>query len=155
MLHTPWHRNVNFNLVCPFCCHIHLPWRNLIRSVVSEANIKGRGHVIASHIYCGVQFLVPALDTCFWHDASHTSLTQRYGHHDVIIWNTFCITRPLWRNPLRWPAMRTLMFIFMLAWKICWVHNRLASGLRQFNVHATSPWWTESVFNVEELSYPN
>ena len=32
---------------------------------------EGQGQVITSHSYFGMQSLVPALDTCFWHNLSH------------------------------------------------------------------------------------
>ena len=35
---------------------------------------QGQGQVITSHSICGMQLLVPALDTCFWHTSPHMSL---------------------------------------------------------------------------------
>ena len=32
---------------------------------------QGQGQIITSHKYCGILFLVPALDTCFWHTNPH------------------------------------------------------------------------------------
>ena len=38
----------------------------IIQEYCTKRRYQGYGQVIASHIYCGVYFLIPAHDTCFW-----------------------------------------------------------------------------------------
>ena len=38
-----------------------------IQECCARGRYQGKAHVITSHRYCGMQLLVPALDTCFWH----------------------------------------------------------------------------------------
>ena len=51
----------------PYSCHnsVH------IRDLPAWSRCQGQGQVITSHRYCGVQLLVPDLDTCFWHTGLH------------------------------------------------------------------------------------
>ena len=40
----------------------------------SRNSYQGQWHVIASHRHCGMQFLVPAIHTCVWHNTSPMSM---------------------------------------------------------------------------------
>ena len=47
-------------------------WRCCDRS-----RYQGQGEVITSHTYYGMQLLIPAFDTCFWHNTPHKMFSFR------------------------------------------------------------------------------
>ena len=55
-------------------------------NVFEFLNHNGHGQVMASHSICGMQLLVPSLDTCFWHASLHMimAILKLYMHVEVI-----------------------------------------------------------------------
>ena len=52
--------------------------RNLYVDLCVRSRYQGQGQVIIFHRYCGMQLLVPGLDTCFWHTGHHISDAPLY-----------------------------------------------------------------------------
>ena len=69
--------------------------------------------------------------------------------HDVIAYNAFCITVPLWGestndplprvdSPHKGQSYRALMFSLLISLTNCWINSRVTSDLRHIGAHITS-----------------
>ena len=56
-------------------------WHEQICNLAGVTRILNKGQVITDRSIFGMQLLVPALDTCFWHKSPHLDGTITYQFH--------------------------------------------------------------------------
>ena len=56
---------------------LHTPIVAVYADLWARSRYQGQGQVITSHIYCGMVFIILALDTCFWHTIHHLSTVSQ------------------------------------------------------------------------------
>ena len=72
----------------------------------------GQGQVITLHSICGIQLLLPALDSCFWHKAPDMrEVVSLWCINKCFNCNTNSM-RPGWQSDMKLPMIATALFSF-------------------------------------------